>query len=182
MSDPSSTPAGKSKTGSTKQPVSPARNIIGLIVLVVVVVVGGLEYSAKSKYNAAVTALDSRTKDESQELMTASESEGLLGRAPDGPARDVQVEGRTFAKKTFTWRGALKSYTVAAFYTKHADARLHHFETPGASPTPEAGEAGAGPAAAAPVAAAAPAPSAPTAAPAAAPAPSPAPAAPAEAK
>jgi hypothetical protein len=182
MSDPSSPPVGKSKTGLTKKPVSPARNIIGLVVLVVVVVVGGLEYSAKSGYNTAVTALDARTKDESRELMTASESEGLLGRAPDGPARDVQVDGRTFAKKTFTWRGALKSYTVAAFYTKHADARLHHFETPGATPTPEAADETAGPPsapAAAPVAAA-PAPAA--AAPSPAPASSPAPAAPVETK
>ena len=72
MSEPSS--VGPEKTIPAKKPVSPARNIIGLIVLVGVLVFGWFEYSAKRGFNAAVTALEARTQDEDKGLMTVSGS------------------------------------------------------------------------------------------------------------
>jgi hypothetical protein len=142
MSEPSSTDTSKPdsptpssdapKAAAPKKPISPVRHLVGLVVLIAVLAVGWLEYSAKSGYNAAVNALDARTKEEDKELMTVQEAESLLGKAPDGPATDVEDGGQTFAKKTYTWRGLVKSYPLTAFYTKQADSRLHHFETEGA--------------------------------------------------
>jgi hypothetical protein len=141
MSDPSSTDTGKTdssspgdtaKTDSSKKPISPVRHVIGLVVLIAVLTVGWLEYSAKRGYNAAVNALNSRTKEEDKELLTVQEAESLLGKAPDGPGTDAQDGGRVFTKKTYTWRGLIRSYPLTAFYTKEADARLHHYETEGA--------------------------------------------------
>jgi hypothetical protein len=135
MSDPSSSDAPK--TGPPKKRISTTRNVIGLVVLIAVVVVGCWEYSAKIRYNRAVTALDARTRDESKELLTAQEAEALIGKSPASPGSDVQDNDQTFTKKTYTWRGLLKSYSLTAFYTKHAVPRLHHFETEGAPFTPE---------------------------------------------
>jgi hypothetical protein len=135
MSDQSS--SGKQPTGSSKKPTSPARNIIGLVVLVAVVVIGGLEVWAKTRYNTAVKALDARSQDETQGLLTVNEAESLLGTAPDGPGTDVKEPFRSFTKKTYTWNGLLKSYTVTAFYTQGQDPRLHHFESDGAKYNPE---------------------------------------------
>src|SRR5579875_3484325 len=73
MSGPGSSAPGTASPA--KQPVSPARNIIGIIVLIAVVVVGWLEYSAKAGYNAAVTAVNQRLEDEEHGLPTQSEIE-----------------------------------------------------------------------------------------------------------
>jgi hypothetical protein len=134
--------------GPSKKGVSPARNAIGVVVLVAVVVVGWLEYSAKSGYNNAVTTLDARTQNETSELMAAKDVEALIGKSPDGPGEDVNLDGRTFTKKTYTWRGVLKSYPLTAYYTKQQDPRLHHFQTEGAKPAGPAAEGGVEPTAA----------------------------------
>ena len=55
MSEPSS--PGPEKTGPPKKGVSPARNVIGVVVLAGVLVFGYFEYSAKSGYNAAMDRL-----------------------------------------------------------------------------------------------------------------------------
>ena len=46
---------GPEKTVPAKKPVSPARNLIGVIVLVGVLVYGGFEVSAKRSFNNAVS-------------------------------------------------------------------------------------------------------------------------------
>jgi hypothetical protein len=135
MSEPSS--SDTAKAGPPKKGVSPARHAIGLVVLVAVLIVGWLEFSAKNGYNAAVTALNARSQDEEKELMTVQEAESLLGKSPDGPETVVQDSGRTFTKKTYTWHGLIKSYPLSAFYTKSTDPRLHHFETEEAKYVPE---------------------------------------------
>ena len=61
----------------------------------------------------------------------------LLGKAPDGPGSDFAEGARTFTKTTYTWRGALRSYTLAAYYTKGPGPCLHHFESEGAKFEPE---------------------------------------------
>jgi hypothetical protein len=138
MSDPDSAATGKAD--SPKQPISPARNIIGIVVLIAVVAYGLLEYSAKSRYNGVVKALDARAQDEDKGLMTVQEAEGILGKSPDGPGTEVKETLGDFTKKTYTWRGLLKSYTLAAYYTKGKDPLLHHFESQGAKYEPERAE------------------------------------------
>jgi hypothetical protein len=135
MSEPS--PAQSESPSTPKKGVSPARNIIGLIVLIAVATVGWFEYSAKSGYNAAVNALDARSQDENKGLATVQEADGLLNKLPDGPGTDVTEGSVTFTKKTYTWRtwrGLLKSYVLTAFFTKEKDPHLHHFATEGAKP------------------------------------------------
>jgi hypothetical protein len=142
MSSPeSSSSAGKKRS-------SPVRNVIGLIVLIAVLVFGWLEYSAKSGYNRAVTALDSRTQDESKALLTVQEAETILGKAPDTAASDPADDDPNYTKKTYTWRGLLKSYRLTAFYTKQKDPQLHHFETEGSQTTEQKTAAGSEPASA----------------------------------
>jgi hypothetical protein len=140
MSDVSS--AGAEKAGASKKKVSPTRNAIGIVVLIAVVVFGWLQYRAKSGYNAAATALNGRIEDEDKGLLMVDEAERLIGKSPDGPGSDAEEGNRTFTKKTYSWPGLFKSYTLTAFYTKGAEPYLHHFETEGKkySPEPIAGE------------------------------------------
>ncbi len=127
MSNPTSSRAAKSGTSNKGRP--PARNLIGLVLLVVVVAVGWLQYSALGGYNSAVKSLDSRTKAEDQSLMTLEETEKLIGRSPDGPGTTSKERDRTIIKKTYTWPGMLKSYKLTVFYMKLSDIRLLRYET-----------------------------------------------------
>jgi hypothetical protein len=129
MSEPSA--VGPEKTTPPKKPISPARNIIGLIVLAGVLVVCWFEYSAVLGFNAAVHALEARTENEDQGLATVAEAEKLLNREADGPAEDFTDGAWHFNKKSYTWKGLLKQHTLTAYYTKEQDSRLHHFETEG---------------------------------------------------
>ena len=130
MSEPSS--VGPEKTVPAKKPVSPARNIIGLIVLVGVLVVrlvSSISETAASMRPWRHSKLG--LQDEDKDLMTVQEAENLLGKEADGPAVDFQEGVWNFDKKTYTWRGLLKNYTLTAYYTKEKDSRLHHYETEG---------------------------------------------------
>ncbi|MFI5461554.1 MAG: hypothetical protein ACHRXM_39715, partial [Isosphaerales bacterium] len=135
-------PSGTGKTGSSKKTVSPARNVIYLVIILAAGIVAWFEFSAKFGYNAAVKALDARTRDEEKTLMSVQEAESLLGKSPDGPGSDLQEAERTYTKKTYTWPGLFRSYTLTAFYTKEKDSRLHHFETEGEKYAPEPTAAG----------------------------------------
>jgi hypothetical protein len=137
MSVPSS--PGSASTGAPKKRISPARNILGFVVLLALVAVVWLEYSAKFGYNGAVKALEARTQDEEKGLMDVQEAEALLGKSPDGPGVDVEDSdsGRIFTKKTYTWRALLRPQTLTAFYTKEATPHLHHYETVGAKYVPD---------------------------------------------
>jgi hypothetical protein len=130
------TPAGEPKTG-----VSALRNIIGLIVLLAVLVVGGLQVWAKTSYNSAVNALSERTTDETKDLLKIGEAETLIGHESDDAGREVDETFRKYLKKTYTWHGllgVLPSYTITAYYTRGVDPRLHHFETDEKKYTPDA--------------------------------------------
>jgi hypothetical protein len=121
------------KTSTPKKPISPARHIVGVVALVAVLGFGGLEYSQKLGYNSAVNALAKRTQSEDDNMMTVQEAETLLNKAPDGPGVDVRDGAFDLTKKTYTWSGMLKSYTLTAYYTKSKDSRMVRFETPGAA-------------------------------------------------
>ena len=135
MSDPSPSPI--ENTGSPKKKVSLTRNLIGLIVLVVVLAVAGFQYAALIRYTVAMKALDARAVDDGKSLMTNQEADSLLGKAPDGPGSEFTEEGRNFTKKTYTWQGPLKSFSLTAYYTNGADAFLHHFEAQGEKYVPK---------------------------------------------
>ena len=135
MSDPSST--GTENTSSSKKKISPARNIVGIVILAAVVVAGFFQYSAVFGYNRAVKALDARSQDEDKGLMQVPDVESLVGKSPDGPGSDFDDGSRTFTKTKYTWRGPLKSYTLTAYYTKGPGPCLHHFESDGATYVPE---------------------------------------------
>lgn len=124
--------AGTDKKSSAKPPISPARNIVGVVVLIAVVVVGAIQYSQMLGFNAAVKKLETRSQDENADLMTMQDAEGLLGKSPDGPGTDYNDGNYDFLKKTYTWPALLKSYTLTAYYTKGKEPHLHHYETEGA--------------------------------------------------
>ncbi|MHB1557577.1 MAG: hypothetical protein ACYC61_08870 [Isosphaeraceae bacterium] len=128
MSEPSS--SAPNATTPPKPEVSPTRNLIGLIVLVVVLVVGGMQVMAVFGYNSAVRRLNDRTADETKDQVTEEEAEALMGKKPDGEGTKVEGAGFTFLKKTYRWGGPIKSYSVFAYYTtSKAGTVLHHFET-----------------------------------------------------
>ena len=114
-----------------KKAVSPVRNIVGVIILVGVIVFGVFEYTAKSGYNSAVSALNTRMEDDEKGLLTVKEAETLMGKEADGPAVEFKQDVWNFDQKTYTWRGLVKQYSLTAYYTKEKDSRLHHIETEG---------------------------------------------------
>jgi hypothetical protein len=121
--------SGAVNKGSAKKPVSPVRNIIGLIVLIALVAWCWLEYSAVSKYNAAVKALDARLEEDTKALPEVQEAEALIGKAPDGPGNEVTQGSQIFTQKNYTWHGLVKHHTLTAYYTKESKPALHHMET-----------------------------------------------------
>jgi hypothetical protein len=76
-------------------------------------------------------------RDENKALPALSEAETLLAKAPDGPGSEVNEARQIFIKKSYTWRGLVKSHTLTAYYTKEGSPALHHFETEGAKYQPE---------------------------------------------
>ncbi len=127
MSEPS--PSAPGKAGPPKKQVSPARNAIGLVVLIAVVVVGCFEVYAKYfGYNPAANALDKRLKDEDHGLPSLEETEKLIGKPADDVGGEVQVGGNRFLRKTYTWKGLINNYTLAAYYRLGSVPALDHIE------------------------------------------------------
>lgn len=130
-------PAAAGPAVPPKKGVSPARNAIGLVVLIAVVVIGVFQYTAMASFNSAVNALNDRMALEDKDLMTQPEAEALIGKAPDDAGSDFQIGSATYTKKTYTWKALIKSYTLTAYYTKGNVPALHHTETEGAKYEPE---------------------------------------------
>ena len=101
------------------------------------VVVGVFQYTAMASFNSAVNALNDRMAVEDKDLMTQSEAEAIIGKAPDDAGSDFQIGTATYTKKTYTWKALIKSYTLTAYYTKGNVPALHHTETEGAKYEPE---------------------------------------------
>lgn len=111
---------GPPRTGRGPAKVSPARNLAGLVVLVIAVVVGGLEIYANRQAQAAVSKLDHRAGEEEKDLATESEVETLIGRKADGPG----VSEGSSVKKTYTWSGVFRRYRVQVEYLKGRGSEL----------------------------------------------------------
>jgi hypothetical protein len=117
---PSSAPGPVKKKG-----VSPARNAIGIVALVVASVLAFFEVSAAVRSRAAIDRLESAVTKNEQDLMSPDEVAELLGRAADGPIADPQND----PTQTFTWSGILRKHQIVATYTRGTVQGLLKYET-----------------------------------------------------
>ncbi len=104
-----------------KKKVSPARNVVSTILLIVFATVAALEFRGNYQFNRAVTAINARLPSQADEakpnsklaeIPTREETEKIIGKAADGPA----VSEGGFEKATYTWRGAIRKHTLTAYY------------------------------------------------------------------
>lgn len=109
--------AGKPTGAKKKTQVSPVRNLVGVILLLVLVPVGVIEFKAGYDYNRAVDRLNAAVGNESGDLLGQDAVEKMIGKTPDGPlVRDDGGVGNT-QKATYTWRGIFKTRSFDAYYT-----------------------------------------------------------------
>jgi hypothetical protein len=106
-------PAGKKK-------VSPARNAIGVVLLVVLSAVAYLEWDANRRSAAGIAKLNQALAAEEGDLLSMEQVEELIGRKPDGPG---VPDGRDL-KFTYTWRGVFRKYPLIAIYTNKSKPAL----------------------------------------------------------
>jgi hypothetical protein len=102
--------------GGGKKKISPLRNVIGVVLLVTFATVAVLEFQANRGYNAAMNALVAKMpsdEDADAGLLPMVEAEKLIGKPADGPA----VKEANLLKKTYTWRGAVRTHKLVAFYS-----------------------------------------------------------------
>jgi hypothetical protein len=140
-------PSAPEKAGPPKKPVSPARNLISLAVLVAVVVVGYFEVSAKWGYEGAAKKLDKWLEDDNKGLPSQEEAESMIGKSADDAGTEVEKNNLKLTKKTYTWKGLVGSYTLVAYYTKGTHPALNTYEAgkeAQAEPAPPAAAAPAG--------------------------------------
>lgn len=99
--------------------VSPARKIISLILLILLLVVAGLEFRASLAFNSAVAKLQARLDllakpdappKEKQEQGSLESINQLVGRQPDGELKEQDA----FLRTTYTWKSLLQTLTVVA--------------------------------------------------------------------
>jgi hypothetical protein len=107
-----------------KKKVSPARNAIGLVLLVAFSAVAYKEWDANRRSNAAIFKLNQVLANNEDDLLSMEQVEGLLGRGPDGPG---VAEGQE-KKVTYTWRGVFRKYPVVAVYTNKSRPALLRIE------------------------------------------------------
>lgn len=103
-----------------KGKVSPARNVVGFVLLVAFTGAAIFEVMANRGYNSAVTKMEKRLpKDESDPsdknsvLPTQVEAEKLIGKSPDGPL----VKEGTEQRATYSWQGLRRKYALNVYYT-----------------------------------------------------------------
>jgi hypothetical protein len=105
------TASERAEPGRKKQ-VSPARDAIGLVLLVAFSAVAFLEWDANRRSNAGIAELNEALAKEEGDLLSMEGEEGLLGRGPDGPG---VPEGREL-RVTYTWMGVFRKCPVVAVY------------------------------------------------------------------
>lgn len=124
---PKETAAGRAK-------VSPARNILGVILLILFSTTAVMEFLANRRFSTAVDAIQKRMPKEPssgsaivEDLPTQVETETILGRSPDGPL--VSEDGNQ--KATYTWQGLLRKHVLTAYYTNALKPHLIRVATDG---------------------------------------------------
>ncbi|WP_169978026.1 hypothetical protein [Tautonia rosea] len=107
-------PEASASPTKTKAKVSPARNAISMVLLIVLLIVGGLELNALFQFNSAVDRLDKALESNEDDLLPLTQVEEILGKKPDGPLQDDQPGMQS---TTYTWRGAIRSHVLVGFYS-----------------------------------------------------------------
>jgi hypothetical protein len=106
--------------GKNQKKVSPARNAIGVVLLVSLSTVAYLEWSANRRSGAAISKLNEILGKEEGDLLSMKEVEDLIGRKPDGPA----IEENGVLKVTYTWKGVFRQYPLFAIYRNQSPPML----------------------------------------------------------
>ncbi len=119
------TARGRAEPKGTKR-VSPARNAVGVVLLVAFSAVAYLEWNANRQSGAAIAKLNQALArdEEGSDLLSKEQVEGMIGRGPDGPGADEAGE----LKVTYTWKGAIRKYPLTTFYTKQSPPKLLRIE------------------------------------------------------
>jgi hypothetical protein len=107
-----------------KKKVSPARNAIGLVLMVAFSAVAYLEWDANRRSSAGIARLNQALANEEGDLLSMEQVGGLLGRGPDGPG---VAEGQEM-KVTYAWRGVFRKYPLVAVYTNKSQPALLRIE------------------------------------------------------
>lgn len=124
----SDAPAPAPPTPPAQKPrgkVSPTRNIVGIVLLIVFGAIAAAEWSAKQKQGAAAKSLEKAVGNDESEMLPQADVEKLLGKAPDGPG--VDEDGQN--KVSYTWSGLFKKYRLNAYYTREATPHLVKYNT-----------------------------------------------------
>jgi hypothetical protein len=115
-----------------KGKVSPARNVIGIVLLIGFSGAAIFEVMANRSYTGAVKRLEARIPNDETDpnskngtLPSRDETEKLIGKAPDGP---LVLEGRE-QKAVYTWQGLRRKYRLKVFYTNQKNQSLIRVET-----------------------------------------------------
>jgi hypothetical protein len=115
LDEPAAASPEAGATASTpKAKVSPARNAVSLVLLIVLLIVGGLELTALFQFNGAVSKLDQALEANQDDLLPLTDVEALLGKQPDGP---LQPADRGTQQTSYTWQGAIRAHKLTAFYS-----------------------------------------------------------------
>lgn len=122
--------APKATAPKAKPKVSPARNAVSLVLLVVLLIVGGLELTALFQFKGAVDRLDQALEENEEDLLPKPKVEELLGKTSDIPFVE-DTPGMRWT--TYTWNGAIRSHVLTAFYSFGEDPGLVKYEIGSAS-------------------------------------------------
>lgn len=119
--NPESTPA----TPPPRKPVSSARKLISLVLLIGLLVAGGIQLLAVISYNKAVAKLQAILSDDTTVSRPhRPEIETRIGKKTEGPGVIKGPERMV----SYTWQG-LRGYEVKIFYDPMAGDRFLRFET-----------------------------------------------------
>lgn len=125
---PRSADARGARSGE-KAKVSPARNIIGLVLLIVCAAAAAVEILATRGYNAAVAHLEKiipqDSTDPTAKKVPRADVERLIGKAPSGELKKL---GGGEEEALYVWQG-LRRHAVKAYYESQAPENIIRFET-----------------------------------------------------
>ena len=96
----------------TKAKVSPMRNVIAVVVLVLCVGAAVVELRANQGYNNAVDKLSLKN----DAMPNQVEAEKIIGKRPDGPM--IPDETGNEQKASYSWQGLRGKYVLKVLYTK----------------------------------------------------------------
>ena len=120
---------GRSEARATKARVSPVRNIIGGVLLIVFAGSAIFELMAYQGYKAAVSKMEPLiprdSTDPNAKKAPPPRSSDVIGKSPSAPLRDA---GGGEKEATYVWRG-LRRHALKAYYEPEKPENLIRYET-----------------------------------------------------